>query len=1058
MDIKAFLKIQEKKNKAIRKQIQQNKDTFNAYLIGDKEITTGDIKYAITRRYIPRPKIHSIEELYKKVKKYFRYITKNEKGKIEEYDARLIRVYFKNKENGKLKMRFIKADLFSFLDNILIWYEELDHEPEKGGSDGIDNELYEPFFDFFDIVYSITFQGEGDKFKTKFFKTEETEYKKDYCGFSCLKKVCNITIEEYDKLELKKLDNMIEYIKDNKLNVAIISNYIKYTGDRKDNKKFFTVEEGRYKKQYYKIKDDEYEINLLYGDEEAEYKIIYCLESEHYEITKNIELEEIYININNELIKKKNNEYNKINHYSQQTENLIKNQFVKPKLVNTEYIFFDYETITDYNANNVNKPYSISFFHATLGRLEKLNNIETRNDKEDLKKMIERHTYFYTGFDCSKHLINFISSKHNTKFYLIGFNSANFDNFILYNDLLNLEGKDKIDNLGEPLIANGQLLNFKIHGTHEMYDIRKHIGSSLSKNCKAFNINLCAKKQDLISHYEMQKKFDNNELLDYIKDNAELKEYNIFDCLSLGLLFYKYRVCVSQVKGFENYEVEKYMTLGQMVFNNLDEYLKKNEINMPKFYLTKEGKKNKKMKKDDIKELQARYLKYFNDISKNRVAGRVQLFNGVQEIINNLIASIDVCSLYPYVMAVQNNYYTAGEIVEVEKYEDKPEDLIGWFYCNVNQSNLEVKILAEKTKEGNNWEAEKLENVFISSVLIDFLIESGAEVEIKNGLYFSQKVKGCDMFKPLLEIMKLKNEEDEKKNKKDKNYNPALREVYKLMMNIISGKLNQKMNRDERKILNGAEFAELLNNPKISDINTIIMIDDKAHISYKKAEEDCIKSVKPVSNGCLIYDYAKIYMIKHAYTKVNKSKLIYTDTDSNKLRNEDFIEWVKYAENEPVPHWEEVEKYDERYKTHKLYSENSKVFGSFENEYKDNDYTTAYFLQKKVYLCSGKDSKPAFHFKGISENDMIIPEDFKITDSKELSRIFNENVYKRIKDNFLEFFQNLHIEKKIKLMGFSIQRITNNLKKNVEFDDSERTNKKCYSLVSNYRIKNINIK
>jgi hypothetical protein len=154
------------------------------------------------------------------------------------------------------------------------------------------------------------------------------------------------------------------------------------------------------------------------------------------------------------------------------------------------------------------------------------------------------------------------------------------------------------------------------------------------------------------------------------------------------------------------------MTLGQLVYKKLDDYFIENEINMPKYYTT--GKEKIGKKKDDIEAKDKRLLKYFNDIAKNRVAGRVQLFNGIQKIEDEM-CSIDVCSLYPYVMGVAPNYYTSGEIIEVENYDDKPSDLIGWFYRDVDQSNIEVKIMAGKTKEGNNWTENKFENVFISS-------------------------------------------------------------------------------------------------------------------------------------------------------------------------------------------------------------------------------------------------------------------------------------------------------------------------------------------------------
>ena len=49
------------------------------------------------------------------------------------------------------------------------------------------------------------------------------------------------------------------------------------------------------------------------------------------------------------------------------------------------------------------------------------------------------------------------------------------------------------------------------------------------------------------------------------------------------------------------------------------------------------------------------------------VAGRVQMFNGVKKVLERLV-STDVCSLYPYVMAVHNCYYPCGKIVNTDVY------------------------------------------------------------------------------------------------------------------------------------------------------------------------------------------------------------------------------------------------------------------------------------------------------------------------------------------------------------------------------------------------------
>ena len=49
-----------------------------------------------------------------------------------------------------------------------------------------------------------------------------------------------------------------------------------------------------------------------------------------------------------------------------------------------------------------------------------------------------------------------------------------------------------------------------------------------------------------------------------------------------------------------------------------------------------------------------------------------------------------------------------------------------------------------------------------------------------------------------------------------------------------------------------------------------------------------------------------------------------------------------------VPHWDKVETYDARYKDHKMYNPNSKVFGGYEDEFECYNNIN-YFLAKKHY-------------------------------------------------------------------------------------------------------------
>jgi hypothetical protein len=139
-------------------------------------------------------------------------------------------------------------------------------------------------------------------------------------------------------------------------------------------------------------------------------------------------------------------------------------------------------------------------------------------------------------------------------------------------------------------------------------------------------------------------------------------------------------------------------------------------------------------------------LNIFNDIAKYRIGGRVQIFGGKKIKVNKCIVSLDVCSLYPYVMGIAPNYYPCGEIVETANF--KP-DKLGFYWCNINQSELKKKnlmnIIPKKCKGENDWEFEgDLTNYYLSTVDIELLQKYNVKLEIKNGIYFTDKIKGCD--------------------------------------------------------------------------------------------------------------------------------------------------------------------------------------------------------------------------------------------------------------------------------------------------------------------------
>ena len=489
-------------------------------------------------------------------------------------------------------------------------------------------------------------------------------------------------------------------------------------------------------------------------------------------------------------------------------------------------------------------------------------------------------------------------------------------------------------------------------------------------------------------------------------------------------------------------------------------------------------------KKGEIKFPKLTY-EHYKAMQSYKVAGRVEMFNGVQDLLEE-IASTDVCSLYPYVMGIRDVYYPCGEIVPVTEYQGDEE--IGFYYCDIDQSILKSKnlpnIYPRKAKDENQWDYEgNLEDYFISNVMIRLLKKYGCTVVVKNGITFSEKKKSCQMFSFIPDFMKAKNAQDDLKANDDPSYNPALRDTLKLLMNAPSGKVIEGLHLEKTEAVESYnDYKEIF--LKAEKVNVINAIGSKVFVTYSKNEEEvCKKSQKPIYLGVLIYDYSKEYMFENSYSKIGKDKLLYTDTDASKFRKTDFNEWRKYAENTIVPHWPELEKIDARYKTHTIYNPTSKVFGSFEDEMSGFKGDSFRFMcvEKKAWMYESyldeKVEKSKFCFKGVNGRSQILTlkEDFvscketmhkdgtrtkkySINDDK-LAHIYcAENVGTRIENgNVAKFFSQLKEKGDAYLLCSSFRKVVKNGKKCSGIGDLEKYNENNNTIQICYQIKHIDI-
>lgn len=962
------------------------------------------------------------------------------------------------------------------------------------GSDAITSDIATPVYNIF-AIGRVKIAGHG-KSESMIFKVKGLESKKGNCGYEALKE-CGFDCYKYGATakDMSDLIKIVDTMKKAKVFVEIIANGFTINKSaveivEQGNKHKITIKDKKRDRMYVVSNismNDIQPVSLFNGElnEDGDQmmkkisnkKIIYDEINQHYDIIEGeIELvENVKLSTCSKVI---------LGDKVLFTPKQVNCNTQKETKMPVEFLFFDYETIIDFNMSSCMKPYSLSVLRLSPFELKELEELdvkgrEGKEGREDALKRINdirtSNCMTYLGYDCNDRFIDwFCENQHDKMFVFIGFNNANFDNFLLLEGMLNYKVKNPLaDYSVREVFYNGsQLLNFRINGRHNCFDIRKHLMGSLKKNCKDFRIESCAKKE--FNHNTAQDLYDKGELIDFITGNDELKEYNEYDVLSTAVLYARYSNALVDIPATKLYGKDIYQvkTIGSLIYKVFTD--------------------NKNKMKFDLPKLE---FETYNDLQKSKIAGRVEMFNGVQKV-NERLVSTDVCSLYPFVMAILNCYYPCGkEIIEVSDY--KGDDELGFYYCDIDQSNLKGQnlpnIYAKKNAIENDWSYDGvLENYLISNVMIGLLRKFGCKVEIKKGFVFPNKLKSCEMFGFLLDFMKEKNKQDTLGKTKSAEYNPALRETLKLLMNSLSGKVIEGLHTEKTIDIDSAyEFLEI--KEKAKSINFINAIGNKMFLTYEiDPEEICKKQQRPIYLGVLIYDYAKRYMYENSYSKVGKNNLLYTDTDASKFRYRHFLEWKNWVDsnNIQVPHWKEVEEVDERYKNHKIFEYGSKVFGAFEDELEDyiGDNYTFYCLEKKSWLygweINGK-WKAKYRFKGINGRAQLLTleEPFiesktirhKATETKpewnetkysliaeserDVYNYYNDNTHNNIEEgNEIKFFEKVYSTGTAYVLCNSFRKIVKNSSRNVDLESEEQFNNLMNKIQVNYIIKKIQLK
>lgn len=676
---------------------------------------------------------------------------------------------------------------------------------------------------------------------------------------------------------------------------------------------------------------------------------------------------------------------------AQREKSLIRQDRVisnKPEVIikNVKYLFFDIETIFDPTYHNYLAPYSVAWWVA-----DALNNPVKFTPKNIEKYVTE--TQMLIGNDCMEKFVDWIEdNQKETRYILIGFNNSRFDNFPLLNQVI------ENDIFGHMLFVQNSILKLDFGNGHTTFDLCRFVMSSLKVACKSFNV--YPPKMDGFSHFAPQDAFAAKGwegLFEWTAENEELlTRYNKLDVLATANLFFIVRQAYAKMT---NADILKYTTLASLSFDCF-----KNSISSTE--------KGKRVWKYDISAPPTHELDKF--ARKGAIGGRCQNFNRYARHIDRHtrrrrhVNCVDVKSLYPYIML--NRHFPCGEMKYTKKFR---KDKLGMYRVWIRKQPA-VKIIPQRGEETLDWEYTGITDAIITSVEIDCLERHGAEYEIlplhdgsgNVGVYWEEY--SDNIFKDFFEEIKNeKTRQDEYARDKSPLYNPALRNICKLLLNSLSGKPLQRNFDTTIEMVKNEKEQEKFNKKVVKDHTELLLLFSNCVLLHGKIQEEKIydaKKAKPSYLGVFIYAHARTYMYDLLFSNYD---VIYTDTDSGVLTRPDYDDFAK----------KKIKKYGKA--PHNYYGLADDGidtiggdFGQFEEEFDSHGKDCeSYFIAKKVYAVEIRDKDgnltphSKYRMKGVNLGlngqatwDCLISKDeAEVIDTLEPSLESNQHLYELFK-------------------------------------------------------------
>lgn len=654
----------------------------------------------------------------------------------------------------------------------------------------------------------------------------------------------------------------------------------------------------------------------------------------------------------------------------------------KPRKYEDRVIVFDYETT--YEPNGLLVPYALGFIEL---KAEDLSSPDMSPLADRVVQTVRREGQKES--EVSAPLLSLIACAPSTvRYTLVSYNGARFDHYIL------AKAAHARSMLTSVFATRGAGLRVLRLGRHKTLDIAKLLPPmKLMTACTSFDTN--PKKLEGFSHYEIQEEHANGRLFtSWLAANlARLTEYLTGDVLSEASLFVILRSSFVQSVGIDIMGEKSPATIGGLAW---EAALKKCPIPMAV--------------SDEEIDL---------NIRKAITGGRVQIFGDEPSVIRGEAARmVDVVSLYPTAMAAVDKvsalfkpsdkwgyYPQIAESAPRKTTCYAPGDVgVYWVRVIRQPEGLPNVLPLRQPGEPLGWKHRGEFETMATHIDISLIREYGGEVEVLWGYKWNHTKHG--LFRPFIsELARLKNEQDGFKSSKDKQYNPALREVYKALMNSLSGKCCQK-NYDDLTIIATGSAAQLSADKKIEPgTSSWIPIGGETVIVTGKKLKDSVynpKKAKPSILAVLIYSYSRAYVWK----TICQHHPEYMDTDSGAMSVKNYEELRRaFPQLDPAGR--------------------AKELGDLEEELGENKTSDRYYIAPKEYAIM-TDSKSKVRIKGIHDSDRIVVGDPTILEKMSLAELAKEYEGKNgsaltVPFNAREFFER-RLKAKVSMLSSQITR------------------------------------